>query len=216
MKKILFAVAVMMAAISVQAQIPAEVTEVVSKCQKVMENPAGVEYNMDMKTAMGPVNLFKAQVVSGYKDGINRTTVKTKVVGKEVLMETGFDGQQEWSIQRIDKKDSIIISPATERKKNDSEIDFDFDFDKIYKKAKMKTKDDYYEIEYYEPKSKKNADASSVTLKISRKNYALRTMSFSFKGMKMSMTINKIKVGLNDDYFKLDLSKYPNAVIIRN
>ena len=44
----------------------------------------------------------------------------------------------------------------------------------------------------------------------------MREIRSSARGAKVTMTITKVRVGLKDSYFKLDLSKYPNAVVIRN
>ena len=40
-------------------------------------------------------------------------------------------------------------------------------------------------------------------------------MKMSMKGAKATITINKVRFGLKDDYFNLDLSKYPKAKVIR-
>lgn len=78
----------------------------------------------------------------------------------------------------------------------------------------MKHKDGYYEITFSEPKDKKK-EAKSMTVKIAEKNYVIREMHTSTRGARMTMNITKIRIGLKENYFKLDLTKYPNAVIIR-
>ena len=47
-------------------------------------------------------------------------------------------------------------------------------------------------------------------------DYIMREVRSGARGAKVTMTITKVRVGLKDSYFKLDLSKYPNAVVIRN
>ena len=214
MKKfLLLAMVVMLAAISVQAQIPAEVNEVMKKCREAMDHPNGLEYTMDMKVAMGPVTLTNSQLIIGSKGEMNRSKMTMKIVGKEITFESGFDGNETWELDCMGDKDTIHITKGKKDSKRD-DGGIDLELARGFKKAKMKLKDGYYEIDYSDPVDKKS-ELKKLSLKVSAKNYYLREMRTSAKGAKVTMTITKIKLGLNDNYFKLDLGKYPNAVIIR-
>lgn len=198
-----------------QAQIPAEVSEVMGKCRTAMTNAAGIEYEMDMKAGMGPVAM-KMHFVIANKGNLNRTLMSMKVLGAEVVTESGFDGTDTWEIDLASKEtehDTITFTRGDHRKKTDGNISLNLD--KEYHKAKMKIKDEYYEITFSEPKAPKN-EVKSMTVKISAKNYTMREIKSSAKGARMTATVTKIRVGLKDSHFKLDLTKYPNAVIVRN
>jgi hypothetical protein len=211
MKRLFILLALILGIASAQAQIPAEVTDVMEKCRAAMTNPTGLEYEMDMKAGMGPVAM-KMHFVVANKGNLNRTTVTTKVLGMEVITESGFDGTDTWEVNHASKGDTITITHGNLQKKSDDNLSLELD--KKYNKAKMKHKDGYYEITFSEPKDKKN-EAKSMTVKIAEKNYVIREMHTSARGARMTMNITKIRVGLKDNYFKLDLTKYPNAVIIR-
>ena len=86
--------------------------------------------------------------------------------------------------------------------------------DKKYKKAKIKVKDDCYEIDFSNPVDKKS-EAKNTTLKVAKKSFIFREMETKVKTAKLSVTLTKLKVGVKDDSFALDLDKYPGAVVIR-
>lgn len=207
---ILFA---LLAAIGVQAQIPAEVTEVMAKCNEAMNNPKGLEYTMDMKVSMGPVTLTNSQLIIGSKGDMDRSKMTMTIVGKEISFESGFDGDETWELDCMGGKDTIHVTKGKKESKRD-DGGIDLDLAKGFNKAKMKLKDGYYEIDYSDPIDKKS-ELKRLSLKVSAKNYYLREMRTSAKGAKVVMTITKIRLGLSDSYFKLDLSKYPNAVVVR-
>ncbi len=195
-----------------RAQIPAEVTEVMDKCQAAMKNPNGLEYTMDMKVAMGPVTLTNSKLVMGSKGEMDRALVTMKIVGVEVTMESGYDGNETWEIMNTGKADTITITKGAKDRNNGDGADLDLA--KGFRKAKMKLKDGYYEIDFSDPIDKKS-EIKKLSLKVAAKNYYLHEMRTSAKGARVTMTITKIKIGLKDDYFRLDLSKYPNAVVVR-
>lgn len=197
-----------------QAQIPAEVTEVMGKCRAAMTNATGLEYEMDMKAGIGPLAM-KMHFVVANKGNLNRTLMRMMVLGTEIVTENGFDGTDSWEIDHAAKEtqsDTITFTHGNKQKKSKNELSYDLD--KQYNKAKMKLKDGYYEITFSEPKDKTN-EVKSATVKISEKNYVIREMRTGARGAKVSMKITKIRVGLKDSYFKLDTNKYPGAVIIR-
>lgn len=214
MKKILFLLALALGFASVQAQIPAEVTDVMNRCRTAMVNPSGLEYEMDMKAGMGPVGI-KMHFVIANKGNFSRTRMSMKVLGLDVVTENGFDGTDTWEIELASKeteRDTITFTRGDHRKKSDG--DLSLNLDKEYRKAKMKLKDGYYKITFSEPKDPKS-EVKSMTVKISSKNYTMREFKSSAKGARVTATITKIRVGLKDSYFKLDLSKFPDAVVIR-
>lgn len=215
MKKLLLLITLAFGIASAQAQIPAEVTEVMEKCRAAMTNATGLEYEMDMKAGMGPVAM-KMHFVIANKGNLNRTLMSMTVLGTEIVSENGFDGTDTWEIDYAAKetqRDTITFTRGNKQKKSEGELSYDLD--KQYNKAKMKLKDGYYEITFSEPKDKAS-EVKSTTVKISEKNYVMREMRTGARGAKVTMKITKVRVGLKDNYFKLDLTKYPNAVVIRN
>ena len=212
MKRLFLLIALAFGIAGAQAQIPAEVSEVMGKCRTAMTNAAGIEYEMDMKAGMGPVAM-KMHFVIANKGNLNRTLMSMKVLGAEVVTESGFDGTDTWEIDHSANGDTITFTRGDIRKK--SKGDISLDLDKQYNKAKMKLKDGYYEITFSEPKDK-ISEVKSISVKISEKTYIMRELRSGARGAKVTMNITKVRVGLKDSYFKLDLSKYPNAVVIRN
>lgn len=208
-RKILFlSLAMIMAVLSVHGQVPSEVKEVMRKCEAAMSSPQGVEIDMNVKTSLAFVKLMNMRLVTGEKGSKSKALMTMSILGKEVTIESGFDGEQEW----VATDDTVTITKTTTKGKGDSELNFNLANE--YKKAKMKLKNDCYYIDFSEPVDKKN-EAKSVSVKVSKKDYRLREMKMSMKGAKATITINKVHFGLKDDYFKLDLSKYPKAKVIR-
>lgn len=195
-----------------QAQITAEVTRVMDRCRTAMTPPNGLEYEMDMKAGAGPLSM-KMHFVVAHKGELERTSMTMKIMGMEVVIESGFDGADTWEIKHSEDGDTITFTRGDKRKK--SKGDLTLDLDKQYNKAKMKLKDGYYEITFSDPKDKAS-EVKSITVKISEKNYVMRELRSTTRGAKVTMNITKVRVGLKDSHFKLDLSKYPNAVVIRN
>ena len=206
-KAILFVVAMLLGAAGVRAQIPAEVTAVMDKCRTAMENPNGLEYEMDIKAGVGPVAM-KMHMVVASKGKMSRTSFSTRVLGNDIVVENGFDGTDTWE----NEGDTITITRGDHRKKDKNVLSTDFD--KRYRKAKMKEKDGFYVITFTEPKDKDN-EAKSVTTWLSMKSCMMQEVRTNAKGASVTMKVTKIRTGLKDDYFKVDLGKYPNAVVIR-
>jgi len=149
-----------------------------------------------------------------------RVFMESKVFGKELKVETGFDGQQEWQyIHHKDedneksaaRRDTLTITKSSQKPKNEHSIDFDIY--KNYKTAKMKLDGQYYEITLTKPI--KNDSPSKVEMKIDKDNYYFREFKTKIKGTTMTMKLNKIKIGVSDDAFKVDPNNYPGAVVIR-
>lgn len=211
MKKTLFLLLLACGIAGAQAQIPAEVTDIMGKCRAAMTHATGLEYEMDMKAGVGPLAM-KMHLVVGNKGDLERALVITKIMGIEVSSEKGFDGTDSWEVNHSDKADTITFTRGKVKKKSNS--DLELYPEKQYNKAKLKQKDGYYEITFSEPKDK-SSEVKNITFKVSDKNHVLREIHSSARGAKVTMTITKIRVGLKDSYFKLDTTKYPGAVIIR-
>jgi hypothetical protein len=214
---IMAAILMICGSMSAQAQIDPQATEIMRKCEKVMSNPAGLEMTMTVEARM-VVKLSGMTATVAMKNEKSRATVVMKVLGREVRMDEGFDGTQEWSYQHIDLKkkgkevkDTLIIKKSA--KKSESDYDIDFNMDKDYKTATVKVSGRYYELTFKDPVKKD--DPKKVVIKIDKDKYYFREMKAKQSGMSMTMTVTKIKFGVSDDIFKFDPKNYPNAVIVR-
>ena len=202
---------------SAQAQIDPQATEIMRKCEKVMSNPAGMEMTMTVEARM-VVKLSGMTATVAMKNEKSRATVVMKVLGREIRMDEGFDGTQEWSYRHIDfkkkgkeVKDTLTIKKSA--KKSESNYDIDFNIDKDYKTATVKVSGRYYELTFTNPVKKD--DPKKVVVKIDKDKYYFREMKAKQSGVSMTMTVTKIKLGVSDDIFKFDPKNYPNAVIVR-
>lgn len=211
MKRLTLFLALALSIVCAQAQIPSNVVDVMDRCRNAMNNPTGLEYEMDIKTGVGPVAM-KMHIVSGKKGDMHRSKLTMKIMGIGIVSEMGFDGTDTWEVKQSDKGDTIIITSGDKSEKSDKELSLDLD--KQFSKAKMKLKDGYYEITFSEPKDK-SSKVKSITVLISEKNYTMRELRTTAGSVKATMTVTKIRVGLRDSYFKLDMSKYPDAVVIK-
>ena len=217
--KILMLVAILTlcGAASAVAQIDPQVTEIMRKCEEVMSNPAGLEMTMSIEARM-VIKLTGMTATVAEKNGKSKATMVMKVLGKEVRTEEGFDGTQEWNYRHIDLKkkgkevkDTLTIKKAT--KKSESDYDIDLNVDKDYKKATVKVSGRYYELTFTNPIKKD--DPKKMVVKIDKDKYYFREMKAKQGGMSMTITVTKIKFGVNDDVFKFDPKNYPNAVVVR-
>ena len=209
-------VAAMMVSVNVNAQIDSQVIEVLKKSQEKMSSPLGTEIEMTVDvTLMVKLSAMKMKALE--KNNKLRVIMESKMFGEELMVETGFDGQQEWNYMHRKgegskaKRDTLTITKTTKKPKNENAIDFGIY--KNYKTAKMKLDGQYYEITFTKPVKKDSP--SKVVMKIDKDKYYFREMTTKVKGTKMTMKLNKIKIGVSDDVFKLDLKKYPNAVVVR-
>ena len=212
MKKLILILLLALSMVGIHAQIPAEVTTVMNKCRQTFANANGLEYTMDMKTKLGPITVMDMRFVIANKGDMSRTKMTAIVLDEEVTTESGYDGKEAWEINHSKGKDTIIFS---QKKKDDGVSDLNMNLDKEYRKAKMKNKGDHYEITFSDPVDK-NSETKKVTVKISTKTYRLLEMKTSARGANVVMTFSKYRTGLKDDYFKVNLSQYPKAVVIRN
>ena len=216
-KMIMAAILMICGSMSAQAQIDPQATEIMRKCEKVMSNPAGMEMTMTVEARM-VVKLSGMTATVAMKNEKSRATVVMKVLGREIRMDEGFDGTQEWSYRHIDLKkkgkevkDTLTIKKSA--KKSESDYDIDFNIDKDYKTATVKVSGRYYELTFTNPVKKD--DPKKVVVKIDKDKYYFREMKAKQSGVSMTMTVTKIKLGVSDDIFKFDPKNYPNAVIVR-
>ena len=214
---IMAAILMICGSMSAQAQIDPQATEIMRKCEKVMSNPAGLEMTMTVEARM-VVKLSGMTATVAMKNEKSRATVVMKVLGREVRMDEGFDGTQEWSYRHIDLKkkgkevkDTLTIKKSA--KKSESDYDIDFNMDKDYKTATVKVSGRYYELTFKDPVKKD--DPKKVVIKIDKDKYYFREMKAKQSGVSMTMTVTKIKFGVSDDIFKFDPKNYLNAVIVR-
>ena len=212
----MMAVAAMMATVMIHAQIDPQVIEVLKKSQEKMSNPHGTEIEMTIDVTL-MVKLTGMKIKCSEKNNKMRMFVESKLMGQELTVETGFDGQQEWRyIHRKDeddkaKRDTLTIIKTTQKPKNENSVDFGIY--KEYKTAKIKLNGQYYEITLTKPVKKDSP--SKVVMLIDKDKYYFHEMKTKVKGTTMTMRLTKIKIGVSDDVFKLDLKKYPKAVVVR-
>lgn len=209
----------------VNAQIPADVAEVIRKSNEKMSNPAGLEIDMNMHISVLFIkgNMSTKLWTKGDKSLMKATM---KILGQVTKMEEGFDGTLQWEYEGFELsekfkekaqkkgkelKDTLKITKTSAKHKTDNTVDFDLD--KQYRKASMELKDKYYVITFRDPIDKE--DPKKATVKIDKDNFYIREMSVRQNGAKMTVTVNRVKVGVSDAVFKLDTSKYPGAVIVR-
>lgn len=203
----------MMAAASVQAQIPANVKAVLDKCNETMSYPSGIVMDITLKMKM--LIFSGSGTMKWYMKGDKSFMEMTmKAMGQEMKEEAGFDGQQEWEYTAASSKrerDSLIITKTSVAKNNDYGINIDYE--KSYKTAKMKEKGLYYEIDFsdrIDPELPKK-----MSIKISKDKYYLREITTSVSAAKITMTVTKVTKGCSDSWFKLDMNRYKNAVVVR-
>lgn len=214
MKKILVMVAVaIMTAMSVQAQIPAEVKDILEKCAEKDHHSGGCE--LDMKLHVGAVIASMNGTMKMYKKGDKSFAVmQMKVMGHEIYTETGFDGTQTWRYSKAaddEERDTLTITKGALKKKDKFSVNMGLDKD--YKKAKLKTTDKHYEITFTEPLNKEMPKKSII--RIDKNKYLLHEYETKVSIASVKMTVTRIKYGVSDNVFVFDPKKYPNAVVVR-
>lgn len=212
MKKYFWVLVFVLVGMAAQAQIPAEVEDVLNKCAEKMHNPSGVE--MDMNLSVKAVVSFNGTIKMYSKGEKSLAKMRMKVLGREIKTETGDDGKQVWvykpAVEEGDKDSVLVYKPSG---KNKGEYDLDFELGKEYKKAKMKEKDGRYEITFTDPKDKEMP--KKTVMVVNKSDYSFHQMSVKDGVVGFTMTATKIKYGVNDAVFVLDQKKYPNAVIVK-
>ena len=202
------------ATVGAMAQIPANVKEVLKKCDEKMDNPAGLVVDLTMKAKVMAVISLNGTAKMYSKGDKEFMTMTMKAFGQEFREESGFDGQQSWDFTAAESKkerDTLVITKTTKAQK--SELSLNMDYDKEYKSAKMREKGIYYEIEFFDrvnPEMPKK-----MTVKIAKDSYYLREFTAAMGVGKVTMTVTKVTVGAKDSMFKLDMNRYKNAVVVR-
>ena len=213
---LMMAVVSMMTTLIVHAQIEPQVIEVLKKSQEKMSSPDGTEMEMTVDVTL-MVKLTGMKIKCSEKGNKLRLNMESKVMGQEVMVETGFDGYQEWRyIHRKDKddkamRDTLTIIKTTKKPKNEHSVNFDVYKD--YKTAKIKIDGKYYAITLTRPVEKDSP--SKMVMLIDKDNYRFHEMKTKVKGITMTMRMTKFKYGVNDDVFVLDMKQFPNAVVVR-
>ena len=189
------------------AQISPEIMGVLEKCDEKMDTPEGLEIDMNVHVGMLVISM-NGTIKSYSKNEKSLTSVTLKALGKEFTEVNGYDGEQEWTYES--KSDSLIITKSDKKEKGD--YDIDLELHEEYNTAKMKVKNGNYEITFTDPKTK---DAPKKAEMIINKDYFLQEISMKQGPLSVKMTVTNIKIGVNDNIFKLDMSKYPTAKVVR-
>lgn len=209
--------------VAMYGQIPAEVTDLIEKSKAKMQHASGVTMEMNVHVSILLIKTDMAMTVSE-KGGKSLSKASMKMMGRELVVEKGFDGQQEWQYTRkvlkpedYDKgekpdKDTLYITKTA--KKSKDKHDINFGIAKEYRKATMKLEGKYYVITLTDPVDKKETP-KKTTVKIDKDNYYMREIAFKMNGASVRMVVNRVRIGVSDDTFVLDLAKYPNAVVVR-
>ena len=202
-----------MTAMSVRAQIPNEVKDILKKCAEKNHHSGG--YELDMKLHVGAVIASMNGTMKMYKKGDKSfSVVQMKALGHDIYHETGFDGTQTWKYSKAaddEERDTLTITKSA--KKSKEKYSINLGLDKEYKKAKLKTTDKYYEITFTDPLKKKTP--KKAILRIEKDKYLLHEYETKVSVASVKMTVTRIKYGVSDNVFVLDPKKYPNAVVVR-
>ena len=208
---LLAAILILCGTFSANAQIPDEVTNVLRQCSKAMNNPNGLEYHMTIKAKMAMLPVCDGEITIATKGKKNKTVVSVSILGQDIKGEGGYDGENEWKYVEGLKGDTIYVTKTD--KKSKGEYDINLELDSEYQKATMKSKNNYYEIDFTEPRDEEAP--KKVTMKINNKNYYFREVRTSKSGATITMTLTTVKEGVPDETFILDPSRYPKAVVVR-
>lgn len=211
--KFLSALLLTLLSLSANAQISQDIIKVMNKCEEVMSNPAGVEMEIKLKTGLSVLSM-NGTLISYSKGDKSFSKVSFKILGHELKSETGYDGKQKWEIAMLGEKnrpDTLYITQHAQKQKG--EYDVNFGIYNMYKKGTMKVKGNNYELTFTEPKDKDIP--KKTTMLINKSNYHFYQMKAEQSGIDMTLTASKIKFGVNDNVFKLDLNRYPDAKVIR-
>ena len=187
-----------------RAQIPADVKPILDKVEEWFDDKEGIDVNMT-----GKVLTAKVTTRSRSKGDKALVSMNMTMMGKTVEMQMGCDGKQTWTYSPAEG--TLTIEKADKLKKNDNSVDMKLVSE--YKKAKMKTTDNAYEIILTEPKDKENPSKMVLTARRSDCRPMEMTMGSGLK--KLTFTIVSIKKGVPDNVFVLDTSKFPNVKIVR-
>ena len=191
----LFLAAVLaLAATTAHAQISQEIVNIMKKSQAVLDNPSGVEMVMSIRSGMGPLSMT-TNMTTYSKGDKSLILMSMKILGREVKTEVGCDGTQVWKYKSriktkdVDRRDTLFISPAKKGNKISGGNEIDFNLHKEMPKKSI--------------------------MRIRKNNYHFYEMESKQSGVSVRMTASKIKFGVSDNIFKLDMKKFPGATVIR-
>ena len=196
-----------------QAQIPAEVKDILQKCgeKSHFENGSEIEMKLHVGAVIASMNGTMKLCKKGDK---SFSVIKMKAMGHEMYSESGYDGTQTWKYEKAadeEERDTLTIIKGP--KKTKEKFSVNLGLDKEYKKAKLKDKGKLWEITFTEPLNKDTPKKSII--RIVKDTYMLHEFETKVSIASMKMTVTKIKVGVNDNMFVFDMKKYPNAVVVR-
>ncbi len=202
----------MMCVAGLRAQIPAEVLDILEECEKKLSNPAGLEMEIKLRGGTGESSM-NGIITSFTKGDKSFNCLVMKSGDKEVTTETGYDGVQEWRYTNASstEADTLYISKA--KTKPHEEYGFDMGIHKAYQAAKLMERNGRHEIVLTQPKDKDMPPR--VLFKINKGTYYPYEMLTKQHGVNVRLTLTKVKVGVDDTIFQLDLKRYPNAVVVR-
>jgi hypothetical protein len=219
-RRILLCLFAVIVAASAMAQIPAEVKEVLKKCEDKMASyntPAGSMIDANIKMKVSVISL-SGPIKMGMKGDKYFTTLSMYAMKKEMMkIELGFDGAQKWEYVSTsdDKKNDTLKITRTQSSKNS--LGVKIDYAKDYRKAKMKVSGRYYEITFSGPLRK--GISKKATIKIDKESYLMREYSVNENlvghSAQFTVTITKLTRGCPDSWLKLDMNRYKNAKVVR-
>ena len=147
------------ATVTLQAQIPDEVTAVLRKCAQAMGHPNGVEYEMSLKAKVALVTVMSGQINAFAKDRKNKFFFTMKVLGQPAKSAGGFDGIYQWRYTQGAESDTVYVRKSDQKAKSDFDLNFHIDLE--YRKASIKSHFGNYVITFTDPTLwKKNEDSA--------------------------------------------------------
>ena len=204
-------------ALSVQAQISAEVKDILKKCNESSHQSGHqgsgtlIDTNIHISALIASMNGTMKTYRKGDK---SLTIVKMKGMGQEAYTEKGFDGKTGWEYQKTSEegeRDTLVIMNNAKPKKDKFDLGTGIESD--YKKASLKQTAKFYEIIFTNPKDK---DMPKKTImRIVKDTYRLHQIEAKISIATAKITVTKITIGVNDNIFVFNPNKYPNAVVVR-
>lgn len=196
---------------SLRADIPAEVIDVLKKCDKAMEHPDGVAIEMKGKVEMVLLTM-RMDITTFTKGDKSLVRMTTAMLDEKVEAIAGCDGEMSWEYtSQSGASDTLIIS--RQPKEARSEYGPDFDLYEEYENAKMKKKDGRYEITFTKPKTKDTP--KKTVMVIDARTYYVVSMMMKEGVATVNMAFSNTRIGgIDDSIFVFDRNAFPNAVVI--
>ncbi len=193
-----------------RAEIAPKIITIMQRSDALLDSETGVKMQMNVKVSM-LVFSMNLSVTACSKGDKYYFLMYSSVLGNKIHSESGSDGSQTWTYRSIDgsdnKNDTLFLGV------DNDDYSVDIGIYKDYNNAKMTLKKGVYEITLTEPK---DADTPKKTIvKINADNYYPMELLTKDSGVTMKITIEQLSFDVPDDYFVLDLNKFPDAVVIR-